>query len=230
MSDDVVKIPAIYEDGEREIEIKAVKDVFGGDAPGSLYSIMPKVVRNAVDKCRLSVFTEPAHALERHLKSEEEKIFVGRARFAFWYEVGYAKRTGKMQLTRVHAPFCSLPEFKKLLEDPIKISLMLKPPVDWEVAMREQLHYATEKMREILATPDIDPETGLMDAKLADVKRRIWEHTANVVKGMPAQRIETKNLNLNYETHGSPEEIRDAIPQTPEEIDARLAELEGEIK
>ena len=69
----------------------------------------------------------------------------------------------------------------------------------------------------------MDDKTGRIDPKLADVKRRLIVDLAERVHGMPVQHIEQKSMNVNID--GGTRDV--SLPDTVEEVDAKIRELEA---
>jgi hypothetical protein len=215
------KVPALINE-----EPMDVVTMLGGDKPGSLYGILPDKLKKGVVQIEPPMFSLSEEMLERKIK-DDDKVMVRRLRLAFWHEYHSAKAMGqKMSAQRIFGPVCNKHRFYKVMANPSAFALCLIPPKSIDIALRESLDFALDEMREILDADMYDHKTGLLDPKIADVKRRIYEDLANRVQGMPVQRTETKNLNVNYDTAGDAAVVEKMLPTTPADIDAKLKELD----
>jgi len=211
----------------RKREDFSVDDYLGEvDDPRSFRNLLPEKIVSAA----LEVPGDVLELTDFRLKEEigkDNAVTVGRLRESLWFALLSAQRRGqKVNQREIYWGITSASAFSWHLKYPYRVALMLRPPISYDVALKEALNESVEQIRDILVQPHIDPKTGGVDSKLADIKRRLFENLSDRVKGMPIQR--TENLNVNKEI-GIGESFQDAMPTTAEDIDAKIRELEKDI-
>ena len=199
--------------------------------PRSLRNLLPKSLVNAAMTLR-------EEDLDRNDRDLLQKITpwarteIRRLREGLWIACHQALSSGrKMSEQEIFYGVVSKGVFKKHLEHPERVAFMLRPPSNYQTFMQEALHFAVDQIRDILDQDHMDPKTGKLDPKIADVKRRIFVDVADRVKGMPVQR--TENLNYNKEVGANQSFGEAAMPVDAADIDRKIKELEkdmGEIK
>lgn len=206
---------------------KTSAELMGKNEPGSFYHMVPESIQRALEDLDPRFLEMPENELDSILP-DKRKVDIYRLRESFWLEHGIATQIHqRMHLKRVYETVCTRPVYNTIIKNQAALALILTPPAEFNVSMKEALSYAITQMRDILAQPHVDDD-GKPNPKVMDIKRRVFENLANRVKGMPVQRTETKNLNMNYETTDK-QEMRDvlsAAPQSVEEVDAQLRQLE----
>lgn len=205
-----------------EISRCPIKDV---NNPRSVINITPSSVSNAIRYIPETVFAMGEKELKEHAKPTEIEE---RLRISFWNEYDRAQHTMKaMNLSNVYGGVCSQTHFlKNIVSNSFKLAYILTPPTDYQLRIEEMLNFSLDQVRDILAQPHVFPD-GAPNPKMADVKVKIFESLLERVKGAVAQRVESKNLNVNVEAGRSVQKA-DVIT-SPDEIDKKIRELEADL-
>jgi hypothetical protein len=194
----------------------------------SLVNITPPSMSTAI-KCIPESVWEIA---EEDLREKVERISpkhlktIDMLRESFWREFDQASRAGrKINATNVYGGICQPAFFvKEIQSNSYKLAYVLTPPPDYEVKMRSLETLGLRKLEEIITAPVIDKEGNLLP-KAAHVQFMVIEQILLRVRGAVPYRMETKNLNMNIDQTTS---VQNQLPQSMEELDARLAQLEGQ--
>lgn len=211
-----------------ELEVKEeIAVVLLGDPNdrGSLHNILPNIIVNAAFTVKEEHMSLEDKVILDKL-SVETQIKLSRLRESLWLQIHAAHgQARKINNKMVYYGVTSARGLEYQLSYPERVSFLLRPPIDYEIALREALTCSVEQIREILHAPNLNA-AGEVDPKIADVKRRIFENLSDRVKGMPVQR--TENLNLNKEV-GANQDFNTALPTSTEDIDKKLKELERDV-
>jgi hypothetical protein len=145
-------------------------------------------------------------------------------RVNFWNEYTRASAKGcTMRVAHIVQGVCSPAHFHStFLREPARVAFMLIPPVEFNQMKKILSEQAMETIQEIMDTPHLDAE-GKINSKVMDAKLKAAALAIQLDQGAIVQRIENKNLNMNASI--SVEDKR-TTPQSMEEIEARLAELD----
>ena len=220
-------------DTEKKL-IPAVAEVLGDpNDMHSLFNILPASFIRGAQKLEEKHLAMDEYDL-RELMSARHRKILGRLRQSLWLHIhtttGHRKRVNMKVIIR---GITTMYWLYSQLEKPHVVAYLLKPPGNYEVFLNEALHVAVDQIRDILEEPHVDPETGRVDARMADVKRRLFVDIADRVKGMPIQR--TENLNVNKEI-GVNQSFNEVLPNDVtdiKDIDNKIMELEkdmGDVK
>lgn len=202
--------------------------VSDSDNPRSIINLVPGAVREAIDSLGSDLLGMTEKELEALTPHGSWTVTDRRLRTAFWIEYGRAQDLGQhMNIGNVFNGVCSKPYFySSVLKNKPRLAYLLLAPQDYRVAMEEALGFGVDRLREILEMPIFD-ENSKPNPKVADVILKAVQMLDQRVKGAVVQ----KNLNVNVGSDGkSPNDAKDAQPQTMEEIERRLAELEGPVE
>lgn len=197
--------------------------------PRSLHSMLPEQFVN-----KAFTITDEHQAMTdfqilKPLKKETQ-VLVSRLREALWLQIyAHSNHGGQITMRSVYHGVCTHRSIEHHLNDPTKIAYILRPPADYQLCLQEMLTFSTEQIRDIMSQSHIDPETGALDPKIADVKRRIFENIADRVKGMPIQRTENLNVNKEIGVNQSFGEVMDTVNATEADLDKKLRELEKDL-
>ncbi len=109
--------------------------------------------------------------------------------------------------------------------------MLLLPPANYLVALKEMLVTSQERLREILEQSAVDEATGEVDTKLGELQLKIHQAVEVRVKGATIQRSEIKSLTVNADLSDS--RAVDAVKkisqlENMEEIEAKLARIRKE--
>ena len=190
----------------------------------SIINLVSGVFRSAVESIPDRYFdlsTEELRDLVDPSESED------RLRLAFWTEYDSAQKQDRpMRVSRVYSRICSKQNFyTRILPNKEKLAWILTPPPDYSLVLEEALLIGAERMKEILTAPLYDKK-GNFDSKVANAIISLMKSIESRVKGPVPHRIESKSLNLNVnKEEGKEDAKKPEEPQTIEELEARLAEL-----
>ena len=149
-------------------------------------------------------------------------------RLSFWeeYERCFEKQL-EMTIANITDGICSIQWFKNhILPDKLRLMFVITQPSKTKSRMRYAHHLSMLEMLKVLKMKEqVNTKTGLIDTKLMDIKFKIFEYLDQRIHGSLIQRVEQKSLNMNVNT--TMEEL--SKPQTPEEIDFRIEQLEKEL-
>lgn len=154
-------------------------------------------------------------------------LCLSRLRESLWFHIHGARGGNrKVNLNAMVFGIMTVAHFANQMKRPECVAFILRPPGNYEIFMKEALNFAVDQIRDILEQDHMNPKTGLLDAKIADVKRRIFVDIADRVKGMPVQR--TENLNVNKEL-GPKQSFESSMPVSAADIDKKIADLEKDM-
>jgi len=147
-------------------------------------------------------------------------------RVAFWQEYDRAMRTNsQMETLAIYKGIVvDGTRFLVYLEDPCFVSYMLLPVHSYKMVTEGIHNLALKQMYETLDVPHID-EDGKVDHKLLNQKLKIYKMMDDRIKGGVIQRQEIKAVSQINHTA----EVRD-VAMTPQQIEARIKEIEGDLK
>lgn len=170
-----------------------------------------------------------------HEMSEDELVkqikpdsTLERLRLAFWAEYDRACRTNSsMLMTNVYSGVVTKGFFDRTIANSFNLKYICLLPMDYELALHEATNFGLSRMREVLALSPIRAD-GKIDAKLIKEQREIWLAVQARVKGSVIQRVDinTKKQSVNVNMNATQSSAAQ-VPQTIEEINAQIAELEA---
>jgi len=206
------------------------REIVEADPYAELAEMTPSYIANGIKSIPSDIKEKSEHLLLRHITDPQEEVSLRRLRTAFWIEHGRAARTNtNLNMSNIYTGICDASYFKKKVAgNNFKLTYMLRPPVDYAIAMEELVMYAIEQERDILAQPHINAD-GTIDSKAAAVKQKISETAQNRQKGMAVHRTQNINTNINkWDSKESAPGARNVNDMSPTEIKQRLLELEAE--
>lgn len=213
----------IQKDPPRELSLFEAQDA------RSIINIVTPVVKDSIlyaKETRPDLFEMDEHTLWKKLGKEEAQPSPtdNRLRLRFWDEYDRAQqKMDPMNMRNIFSGICFQEFFyKHYLRRPEKVAWLLTPPVSYQVKMEEALAFGIEQMRDILQL-EHTTEGGSHNVKLMALKMKIVAMLDVRINGSVVQRVEQKNLNLNYEARSVDQAIQDL---TMEEIEAQIAKLE----
>lgn len=151
-----------------------------------------------------------------------------RLRIALWdeYDRCFRFKLTAIDLEKCLRGICTIGYFRsRMLGDSGKVVFLCTPPPVYENTVRVLHQKGLSELEKILQLPVFLPD-GTADAKIADVKRRIYESLDMRLKGAVVQRIDQRNMNINID--GDPSMMSGA-PTKPDEM-LSMDELESELK
>lgn len=182
---------------------------------------------------------EAAGKIPEELKtcSEDELIAYAKPteiewhiRRRFWEEyhkVSDEAKTGKVRKVRndwVCEGVCNPTYFGKLLKRIEKACFILRPLQRFEDQTETQLFRSMNRINEILQM-DITDKSGRVDPKRAGVLLQAVKMVTDRARGMATVKTQSMNLNINTDQNTA----QTVQPNTPEQIDSRIAELEAKL-
>lgn len=147
-----------------------------------------------------------------------------RIRMNFWLEYTRAQSTmSRMVMKNVYAGACSQGLWAQLCGQKNILAFILCIPHDYMRAMEEMLNMGITEMRKILEYP-LEDAQGRFDAKLADVKFKIFQGIEMRLKGSIIQRAEIKTAN--FHAH---QQAPTPGPKSMDELDAKIKNMEERV-
>ncbi len=217
-----------------ELEVKdttvpAVEYLGDASDPRSLHSLLPKNVVNASMRITRESLEKSDRDLLQGFPNAARKD-LSRLRESMWLQIHNASANGRKvnEHSCYYGVTCKA-VFMKHLQHEDRVAFLLRPPNNYEIFMKEALTFSVEQIRDILEQDHIHPKTGMLDAKIADVKRRLFVDIADRVKGMPVQRTENLNVNKDIGPHAA---FTDALPSDSsslESIEKKIKALEKDM-
>lgn len=192
------------------------------DNPRSVINITPSSLSKALSFIPDSVFEMDIKELKTLGKCGEKE---DKLRIAFWKEYDLAQTTGKkMSLTNIWKGNCSdVTFFKSILTNNFKLAYILTAPTDYLIQIEDIFQLGMQRMRQILEFEPFDKH-GMIDPKIAEVQRKITEDAHLRYKGAIPYKVMSENLHLHKSVPVSGENKK---LETPDELRARIKELEG---
>ncbi|MNJ94806.1 hypothetical protein D3C87_125090 [compost metagenome] len=143
-----------------------------------------------------------------------------RLRIAWMIEFERALRTGKeMNPSNIYLGTCTKKYFYEyVVGNSYKLAYIIKPFPEFQIELEDILQLGLKRARLTLETNPVS-EDGKFNVALAKLQHEITKDAMDRSKGQSVQKIESKSLNLNV--------TKDVSPTNMDEIDARLAQLEG---
>lgn len=186
--------------------------------------MLPEAVANAIYLIPDEYLSLDANEIEMLTPNQRFTMTDNKLRISFWREHSRAIAQGcHMNISNLVRGVCSRNYFTKLLNDRARMTYMILPPDDYEVAMEEFTGYGLDKLREAFDEAILDFKTN-KDPKMYESIRKTVEMLIVHTKGEPTRRVENRNLNMNVDAS----KAVGAIPATMDEIDAKLRALEIE--
>jgi hypothetical protein len=149
-----------------------------------------------------------------------------KLRLALWddYDRCFRFKLSALDMEKCLRGICTMGYFRaRVLPDPGKVVFLCTPPPLYENQVRRLHQRGLLEIQKILDLPLLLPD-GTPDAKLADVKRRIYESLDLRLKGAIVQRIDQRNVNVNIDADSASFES-----QFPDELKS-MEDLELELK
>lgn len=167
----------------------------------NVYDLLPQYVQEAIDTIPEDYRLLEERELRKTLKPNAS---VQALRNSFWVE--YARcidNRSKLSISKIISGICNIEYFSQVvLKHPMMVEWMMRPPVSYNRAMEESLHFGVERLREILELPisytKVDSngfERVIIDHKAADLILKAFTIVDTRVKGSVVQR--QQNLNVS---------------------------------
>lgn len=208
-------------------ELVLVNPLKDKSEPRSIVNITPSTVSEAIERIPDDLFemTEKRLRKEADVGEIEEKL-----RISFWREYDQAQTAKRnIHVTNVHKGVCTQMHFyKKIITNPLKLTYILTPPQEYALELEEMIAVGFRHLREIMDLPLYTPK-GFVDARVAEVKLKIFESVMNRAKGALVYKTESKNLNVNVDAASQVPNGADGKVITPQELDQRLNEIRALI-
>jgi hypothetical protein len=194
--------------------------------PKALVNLLPSYVAEKVASIPDSFFLLGEEELSKIAKATPNDNLI---RISFWEEYRRATRTGtKMVMSNVYGGICTKRWFDQLVLNSYKLCFVITPPKEVQVVLESLLLLGLEEMEKILRAPlitEVGDRKGHFNGKLAQVKLQVFEILLDRRRGAMTSKSEviTKNLHVNVDQASRPQ------PSSIEDIDRRIAELEGKV-
>lgn len=191
----------------------------------TIVSMLPEVLKEKVEKVPARFWGLDASHLKLAIEEDKHHQLTTadqRLRLSLWMEFDRAVMENRMlSIKNIYDGVCSKQYFyAHVIDSAPKLAFLFTPPVEYTKAMEECLMFGVERIREILSLP-LRNKKGQLDIRLMQVIVKSVQMLDLRVKGAVIQKIESRNLTANVNLDAS-----DKHPQTMEEIEAALADLE----
>ena len=125
---------------------------------------------------------------------------------------------------------CEERTFRSLLTESGRVAYIIRQPTKLQNRIKYAHSFAVNEMIKLLTEPEpVNVRTGVPDAKLKQLKFQIYQYLDQRLHGSLIQRMQVEQKTLQVNIDGNPNTEKEK-PQTPEEIDKRIRELEEEIQ
>lgn len=213
----------IGEDFEEAVEL--TKD------PVKLLPWAPKMLKEALAEHYVhdpQLFDMDELSLEKHMKSIGQTLSDrdDALRAKFWYCHDKAAYEEKAMTTIELCAGIAAPSmfYTVYVKNRFKVAWMVCKPVELKIQDLALVSLGKRKMAEYLRMDPRDPVTGKLDYRLMSIQKSIYVNLENRVFGLPTQRVENKNLNIN--TDISKQEMqRELEGKGARELQNRLQDL-----
>lgn len=124
---------------------------------------------------------------------------------------------------------CDERTFRSLLTESGRVAYIIRQPTKLQNRIKYAHSFAVNEMIKLLTEPEpINTRTGVPDAKLKQLKFQIYQYLDQRLHGSLIQRmqVEQKTLQVNIDGNTTTNTTK---PQTAEELEARLKEVETEL-
>jgi hypothetical protein len=153
-----------------------------------------------------------------------------RLRISLWDEYDRAVRHRDRQIDIARAIYgtCSMGYFvNKFCAVSENVAYIVQPPTDYTKSLKEMVQLSLSQFRDVLALPNTKPN-GDPNTKLIEAKTKIFQHVEMRLKGAIIQRIDQRNINVNFDGDPTqaPREVTEGL--TMDEVDEKLKALEQE--
>ena len=190
---------------DRDLVTKEIaqEGAFDPQSPTSLINLVPPAIKEHL--LRSQNFFLQDHSVEtirNNIKKTNEYEVVNNLRQSFWLEYNRALDSGrKMQMTRVWQGITfTSSEFYNLLKKDHFAAYIFSRPLRQEVAERDMLESATERMKEILSFSAIEKDNDgkeRLNTFTAKIQIDLFKHLDERVQGGIIKQTATKINTLN---------------------------------
>jgi hypothetical protein len=221
------KLPALIASDKRPDDKVLEDGGFSFDVDRHFLRLLPRFVQDRVTAIPLVWwdFSEEEIVQKTWPEHNAPDSVCEKLRIALWdeYDRCFRFKIAAMDFERCLRGICTMGYFRaRVLADPGRIVFLCTPPPLYENEVRRLHQKGLSQLQQILDLPLLLPD-GSPDAKIADVKRRIYESLDLRLKGAIVQRIDQRNINVDIKSDGS---ILHA--ERPDE-DKSMEELEKEL-
>jgi hypothetical protein len=167
------------------------------------------------------------------LKQEHPQTWeiINSLRLNFWkeYDLSFAENRSFNE-NNVFYDICLCPTYNTIIKDNVQAMFIMTPVIKYDVRINNLLNCnAVEIIAQILDADmfKTNPDTGekRLDLNIARLKMSAIRQLENRILGMPTQRMEQKNLNLNRNMD-TPTNNKASM----EEIQEKIAAVEAELQ
>lgn len=238
-------------------------DPYDMDHPKSMINMVPSWLKaRMMSKSISELMSLSEEQLKAHVKPN---LTLNRLRTSFWHEYErshkahgrYIQGHANIGLYRMCLGICTVQYFMdKIAKNDYYLAWIIRPPLNYDMAMQEALEYGLSRLREVLDFPlykpkynkDGIPITNSVteqpvlepDEKIANIVLKTVAFLDLRVKGsIPKQinqNIRSQNQNMNINTQVPNEYIPaasrpvDIATLSIEDIDKKIAQIEGETR
>lgn len=205
---------------------------FDLENPRHFINICPKKIREAAFSIPPEAFLWDERMIIR-MAYEDNQVpeMDERLRLAFWAEYDRCFRLPqKMVQDNILRGICSRSFFESRYLAKWKIILLIiTEPFEQKRSLNYAHHLSLSEMVKFIKLPiGIDVKTGLPDARMYAIKEKLFEYLNEKVNGSTIQKVDITQKSLNVNATITPDATR-PLPQSPEEMEARIQELISQL-
>jgi hypothetical protein len=196
-------------------------------------NLLPRFIQDAVLKLPVEYLELDERGLKQLVFGDPDAVPAQtheRLRISLWdeYDRAVRHREKMIDISRAIHGTCTMGFFvNKFIADPTNVAYIIQPPTDYTKSIKEMVQMGMTQLREVMAMPNVNKK-GEPNTKLIEAKTKIFQHLEMRLKGAIIQRIDQRNINVNFDGEG-PAPFKDASdPLTMDEVDAKLKALEQE--
>lgn len=151
-----------------------------------------------------------------------------RLRLAFWSEYDRCfEKPMNMVLKNIFSGICSQAWLEReYYTNNKRLMFIITEPFNQKKTLLYAHHLAFNEMIKLIKAPvGTDAKTGLPDARMYAIKEKLFEYLNEKVNGSTTQKVEINQKSLNVNATLPAPDTQAPPPQTPEEMEARVASL-----
>ena len=180
---------------------------------------------------RPELFEMDENELEALLKEEGRRPSAtdNQLRMRFWLEYDAASaRNRQMEFWRVYSGVCPVEHLhKNVFKRPHTMAWILCPPVSYMSKLEEVLNFGVNELRDIMAHAHVDPISGKINTRLAEIKLKALMFLDIRVKGAITQKIEQTNKSISLTMQANEEQAKALIAAlSPEQMQEEIRRLQ----
>lgn len=205
--------------------------IFDRSEPRSVYNLVPREVKEAMDRVHPDVWGWTFKTLEKRARADAT---LAQLRVSFWHQYTIAQDHFKpnIPMSTVQQGICSKPTFYSYLKDQYKVAYLFYPTADYVASMMEMQDLALREMRKILKMPNAGQKGANMPVIREKIK--IFALLENRLRGSVPRRLEHQHSHT-LESGPTMKDVtatvgHEAGPKSLKEIDAELRRIDKTVE